>query len=157
MYGTIKTKMFSNGIVSHPYFNYLGVRQGECLSPILFSMYLNDLDEYLSSPKVGITVGHFRLLLLLYADDVVFADSREELQDEIDKLCEYCKRWKLRLNTSKSKVVVFKYGNPRTVHKWKYGDEEIQNVFTIPYLGVTFSSNGLFTQAQCKLADQANK
>ena len=158
MYSTIKTKVFSNGIVSDPYFSYLGVRQGECLSPFLFSMYLNDLEEYLSSPNAGITVGHFRLLLLLYADDVVvFADNREELQDEIDKLCEYCKRWKLRLNTSKSKVVVFKRGNSRTVHTWKYGNEEIQNIFTIPYLGVTFSSNGLFTQAQCKLADQANK
>ena len=113
---------------------------------------------YLSSPNAGITVGHFRLLLLLYADDVVvFADSREELQDELHKLCEYCKRWNLRLDISKSKVVVFKKGNSRAVYTLKYGDEEIQNILTIPYLGVKFTSNGLFTQAQCKLADQANK
>ena len=132
MYSTIKIKVFSNGIVSDPYFSYLEVRQGECLSPFLFSMYSNDLEEYLSSPNTGITVGQFRLLLLLYVDDaVVFADSREELQDEIDKLCGYCKRWKLRFNTLKSKLFVFKKGNSRAVHTWKYGDEEIQNIFTI--------------------------
>ena len=43
-------------------------------------MHLNDLEEYLSSSSAGLTVGHFRLLLLLYAGDVVlFANNRGEL------------------------------------------------------------------------------
>ena len=65
MYSSMKTKVFSNGIISDPFLSYLGVRQGECLSPLLFSMYINDLENCLSSPNAGITIGHVRLLLLL--------------------------------------------------------------------------------------------
>ena len=31
----------------------VGVRQGENLSPLLFSLYLNDLEEFLASKRVG--------------------------------------------------------------------------------------------------------
>ena len=43
------------------------MRQGECLSPLLFSMYVNDLEEKLAGGEVGM----LKLLLLLYADDIV--------------------------------------------------------------------------------------
>ena len=88
------------------------MRQGECLSPYLFSLYINDLKQHLNVPGAGVSVGFIKLLLLLYADDVViFAESSEILQVEIDKLYEYCDKWKLRLNTEKSKTIVFRKGN----------------------------------------------
>jgi hypothetical protein len=73
-------------------------------------------------------------------------------------LYEYCHKWKLRLNTSKSKILVFRKrkANNRN-EKWTFGNVEIESVEHIPYLGLLFSSNGLFTKAQCKLADQAKK
>ena len=55
------------------------------------------------------------------------------------------------------KIVVFRKGTARTHFSCKFGNDDIQMVSSIPYLGILFSSNGLFTQAQCKLADQANK
>jgi hypothetical protein len=119
-------------------------------------MYINDLEQHLSDSQNGITICHVRLLLLLYADDVVvFANSASELQCQMDKLYQYCNKWKLRLNTSKSKIVVFRKRKLNEVENWHFGNSEIEVEQNIPYLGILFSSNGLFTQAQCKLADQA--
>ena len=72
------------------------MRQGERLSPFLFTLYINDLEQHLSVPGAGVSIGFIKRLLLLYADDVgIFAESSEMLQ--IDKLCKYCEKWKLRL------------------------------------------------------------
>ena len=63
------------------FFSNLGVRQGECLSPFLFSMYLNDLEAtiILNGAK-GTDIGMLKLFLLLYADDIVlFANFAIEL------------------------------------------------------------------------------
>ena len=54
----------------------------------------------------------------LYADDIVFfANTPEELQPGLDLLTdlltEYCKRWKLTINVSKTKVLVFRKGSIR--------------------------------------------
>ena len=75
----------------------------------------------------------------------------------MDKLFNCCNKWKLKLNTTKSKIVVFRKGNVAPRQSWKFGNDDIEAVNSLSYLGVLFSSNGLFTQAQCKLADQANK
>ena len=46
MYKDIKSKVVVNGISSEMFECNIGVRQGENLSPFLFSLYLNDLEEY---------------------------------------------------------------------------------------------------------------
>ena len=75
-------------------------------------MYLNDLEEtiILNGAK-GIDIGMLKLFLLLYADDIVlFANSATELQNSIYILETYCRRWRLTVNTTKTKVLVFKKG-----------------------------------------------
>ena len=60
-----------NNELSNDFDSYLGVRQGESLSPFLFSMYLNDIeDEFYLHGLEGINVGTIKLFLLLYADDM---------------------------------------------------------------------------------------
>ena len=79
------------------------VRQGENLSPILFAMYLDDLESTLS--------GNCKGLLLLYADDtVLMAESADDLQTALDNMAEYCKYWQLQVNTAKTKIVIFSRG-----------------------------------------------
>ena len=46
--------------------------------------------------------------MLLYADDaVLFADSKVELQNALNQLSIYCNKWKLILNTDKTKIIVY--------------------------------------------------
>jgi hypothetical protein len=158
MYRHVKSKVFMNGAKSEAFRVNLGVRQGECLSPFLFAMYVNDLEKDIEVAAAGITINHLKLFLLLYADDaVIFAETAALLQKAIDQLLNYCSTWKLKLNTDKSKVLVFKRGRDVKHERWFYGDNEIQKTNQIKYLGIMFTANGQFNLAQKTLADQANK
>ena len=112
MYRNIKSKLKFNNTLSEEVSYYVGVRQGEPLSPFLFSMYINDLEgELMQNDIDGIDIGMLKLYLLLYADDIViFSMSSEGLQKGLDVLCDYCQRWKLTVNTDKTKVMVFLEG-----------------------------------------------
>jgi len=67
------------------------------LSPILFSLYLNDLENYLltnGSPFLEINNNeldvYLKLIVLLYADDtVVFASSEETMLQSLELLANF--------------------------------------------------------------------
>ena len=52
MYKGIKSKICINGFSSDLFTCNVGVRQGESLSPFLFSLYINDLEDYLLDKNV---------------------------------------------------------------------------------------------------------
>ena len=116
------------------------------------------MEERLSEDNDSIKIEDVKLVLLFYADDLVlFSDTPEGLQSQIEKLSIYCQRWKLSLNSNKSRIVVFKKGNRPLNFVWHFGDIELQVTNQIPYLSIIFSSNGSFHKAQSKLATQASK
>ena len=62
---------------------------------------------------------YVKLFTILYADDtVLLAESAEELQSELNYLYEYCEKWNLKVNTNKSKVIVFFKGE--VTYKFKF-------------------------------------
>lgn len=109
-YEQVKSNVKFENVLSSDFECFLGVRQGECLSPFLFSMYVNDLEEELRLNGLdGIDIGTLKLFLLLYADDItLFAETAEGLQNGINVLNAYCNRWKLQISIVKTKVVVFR-------------------------------------------------
>jgi len=58
----------------------LGIRQYESVSPFLFSICLNDIEDvFMNKGLAGIDVKFFKIFLILYADAiVVFDESNDE-------------------------------------------------------------------------------
>ena len=117
-----------------------GVKQGDNLSPTLFSIFINDLVEEVNSLGLGVNIGDSTLSLLLYADDIVLlASSETDMQCMLDKVHEWCKRWRVLINTEKSKVMHFRPSrSKRSEFQFKFGDNLLQITDTYKYLGVTF-------------------
>lgn len=155
MYENVKSCVALNGEMSELFSCQVGLREGECLSPILFSFYLNDLNDYLlSSSNGGININYdvndivhyFHMFLLMYADDIVlFADSKSKLQNLLNCYADYCERWELVINTSKTKVMIF--GNKRGSPNFYIRDTAIEIVTSFKYLGITFTKNGRLINA----------
>ena len=126
------------------FFNYeKGVRQGCPLSPLLFNLYINDLIDAIN--KTSLTDIYLnennKINALLYADDLVLiSESKEGLQKQIDTLHNYCKKWKLKINTKKTKSMVFNRGNKIINADFKVGDTHIEKVKTFTYLGFAISA-----------------
>ena len=150
----------------------VGVRQGDCLSPILFAVYLNDLKSYLQDRTSGL--GDFftdtsnvftdadtfaKLFLFLYADDTVLLEETPlGLQRSLDALGAYCCKWHLKVNTTKTKIVIFSRGKVRIHPDFCLSNEKIEVVSDYKYLGVIFNYNGKFSKTiveQSKRASQA--
>lgn len=117
-YGT-KSRICINGCNSDFFICTSGVRQVENMSPFLFALCLNDLENYFFNNNVlgltSISDGletklnvFLKLFLLLYADDtILMSESKNDLQYQLDCFFQYCKDWKLTVNFDKTKVVVF--------------------------------------------------
>ena len=82
MYSVVKSRVKYDNKLGTEFACSLGVRQGECLSPMLFSLFLNDLEEtFATEGYEGLTIDTFKIFMLLYADDIViFSKNAEELQ-----------------------------------------------------------------------------
>ena len=91
IYANVKSRVKYGTELSSEFECYLGVRQGESLSPFLFSMYLNDIEnEFYNRGINGINIGNVKLFLLLYADDItIFSETPEGLQEGLNLLREY--------------------------------------------------------------------
>ena len=138
-YENTTSKIFYSNTFSESFNVDLGVQQGCILSPILFAMYLNDLNDVLPG---GVAVDNIHIKVLLYADDIVIlSDSSFQLQDMINVLFNYCQMWNLKVNMDKSKVLVFRNG-PRIPHNLKcnFGEDSI-DIVNSKYLGMELTYN----------------
>ena len=115
-----------------------GVRQGDNLSPTLFSLFLNDLAVELKSLNSGVKVGNTGICILLYADDIVLlSDSEEKLQALLNHLNTWCNKWQLVINSDKSKIVHFrKRVREQSSFEFKVGSQQLHIVNEYKYLGV---------------------
>lgn len=157
MYTEAKSRVWYKGAAYGEFSSYLGVRQGESLSPFLFSLYVNDLKVTLEQKGVnGVTVGDLKMCLLLYADDsILISNTREDLQESLDYVYDYCQRWRLYVNVAKTNVLVFRRGGQLSqLDVFFYGDVILEIVESFNYLGVTVSASGKFLCAQQNLADR---
>lgn len=88
----------------------IGVKRGCPLSPTLFGIYINKLEECLETAGYkGIELTGIIITLLLYVDDIVLlARSHDDLDKQLKILHVYYSKMGMTVNTDKTKVVIIK-------------------------------------------------
>ena len=87
-----------------------------------------------------------------------FGKSPQELQNNLNSLKSYCDTWGLKVNTTKTKIMVFrKRGGLRENEQWTYENENIEIVNDFNYLGTVFNYTGSFSLNQEYLSGKAIK
>ena len=157
IYSSSVSKIKLNGKLSPSFDVTSGVKQGDIISPILFSMYLNDLATGVKGLNCGIDINGYNCSILLYADDIVLISPDEKsLQKMLDYIRKWCNKWRMGINTEKTQVVHFRRKNtPQTAFCFTFGDSLLEIVPFYKYLGVIFDENLNFDKTSSVLADAA--
>ena len=109
IYETVESCVKIKGDFTEWFATETGVRQGCVLSPLLYAIFINGLVREINALNLGIDINEKgqKLSTLLYADDIVLiTDSRPKLQQMLDSVANYAKKWRFELNPKKSEVVV---------------------------------------------------
>ena len=88
----------------------------------------------------------------MYADDtVLLAESSEGLHKYLYTLNEYCNNFDFKINTSKTKILIFSRGKLKNIPSFKFADMKLDVVNDYNYLGVTFNFIAKFNVAKQSL------
>ncbi len=122
-----------------------GVPQGSILGPLLFIVFINDLD--LAAPMLDV--------IKKFADDtklghkVATAEQRAQLQEALDGLFNWAATWGMQFNVKKCKVMHCGHSNPRT--PYTMGNEQLSTTEEERDVGVAVMAT-LKSSAQCAKA-----
>ena len=157
MYNVVKSCVRYKSSLSGFVNSQNGLKQGDPSSPLMFMMFINDIIDNINTNLENIfTLQDMQLFMLLYADDaVVFSTSRESLQSMLNDIELYCGTWGLKINTSKTKVMIFEKGRPTTCDLY-LNNVKLEVVNSFKYLGVHIFKNGHWLRMQKRLAQHAN-
>ena len=135
-----------NGKVSKELITKCGVPQGSVLGPLLFILYINDLEEYLVDSRIG-----------LYADDTALYCSGKSivnimltLQDEMGIVGHWLRANRLSLNIKKTKFIILG-------HRIELFGEQIERENELKYLWVILDHHLSFNQHIEYLGEKATQ
>ena len=136
-----------------------GVRQGDSISSTLFILFLNDLLQALINTARGVKFGEKMVTCLAYADDLaILAENEDDLEYLLDFLCTWCIKWRVRINSDKTKIIQFrKRGQSQTHHEFRICGNVIGFVNTYKYLGVMLDAHLSFTTHAHMLSQSAER
>ena len=87
-----------------------GVKQGDVCSPVLFSLFINELALdiiYNGRHRVSLSNDFVQLVILLFADDMILlSETVIGLQTQLNNLFSAASRLQLKVNMNKSNIVV---------------------------------------------------
>lgn len=132
-------RVFYNGSLSESNTVNLGVPQGSCLGPLLFSLYINDLPLVLNKARMQ-----------MYADDTTIYTSAETvsnlsnmLKEELKSVTNWIKDNQLILNIPKTKMIII--GSKTSLREepnitLNIERETIEQVKEVKLLGITIDN-----------------
>ena len=120
-----------------------GVPQGSILGPLLFKLFINDIESFISFSSI-----------ILYADDTVLliGDSNvsslvAKVNSDLSSIASYCFNNQLCLNASKSSVVIFNNPNHHDfTDAFKINKDSLPIVEDVKYLGYYIDQKLSFKQ-----------
>ena len=110
-----------------------GVPQGSVLGPILFLIYINDLDDSITSNVLKF-VDDTKLFRKVNTDG-----DKQHLQNDLDRLVKWSEKWQMLLNFGKYKCLHAEQGNLDV--KYKMGATVMGTTVKENDLGVTISAD----------------
>ena len=128
-----------------------GVPQGSVLGPCLFLFYINDIPYGLKST------------CRLFADDTIVYltvksnSDAEELQDDLNKLAQWEKKWSMEFHPDKCNVLSITRNKTPVVYDYRLHGHTLQHVSSAKYLGVTFNSKLTWGEHIDNMTQKANK
>ena len=130
----------------------IGLKQGECSSPLLFSFFINELATTVKekgTQGVQFVQGMAEVFLLLFADDVALVSlTPGGLQNQLNNLKAEADQLKLEVNLAKTSIIVFRKGGHLSRHeRWTYGGVELEVVNSYKYLDIALTTKLSTTQA----------
>jgi hypothetical protein len=140
-----------------------GVKQGDPLSPLLFDFFIDEFEQWLHNqlPGAGVPLGPRLLQMLLYADHLVLlASSPQQLQQQLDRLHQFCIEKGMEVNIAKTEVVVFRHSKSLDggeAWRWQYDGQPIIRASEFKYLGVVFHETEGVSVAITSLATAARR
>ena len=120
-------------------------------------LFVNDMIDCIKSNINYIfTIDELKPFIILFADDqVVFAKSAHALQLLLNDIENYCRTWGIKINTNKTKVMIFEKGR-RTTHEFFIYNMAIEVVDSFKYLGITLFKNGNWYRSQKYISQHAS-
>lgn len=139
-----------DGIYSDTIIVSSGVPQGSILGPFLFSLFINDITNVISTGSK----------ITLFADDakiwstIINQNDCVKLQYSLNNLFKWSCRWGLTFNTNKCYVMSFKN---KLATNYNMNNQELLNVNEITDLGVIITSDMKWTQHVKSITGKAMK
>jgi hypothetical protein len=132
----------SNNVLSTTRNISAGTPQGGVLSPLIYIIYVNDLEKYTEHEKVT----HSQ-----FADDInsLVTDNRvarlfHRSQRILNKINQFCIDWRIKMNGNKTTALPFGFAKNRHLPPLYFAGSEIQYVSHARLLGVHYDTNMRF-------------
>ena len=162
MYCVVKARVRCGRGVTDLFLCPKGLKQGEITSPLLFSLFINEVAvEIMRSGKHGVQLfpDLLEIFILLFADDIaVLSDTPRGLQTQLDILASNANALDLSVNLEKSNIIVFRNGGFLASNEhWTFNGNEVSVVNAYKYLRLYFSTRLSFSRAFEDLAARGRK
>ena len=142
-YTNMRSRVMANNLLSQWIPIEQGTRQDSLLSPLLYSVHINDLIIRLCESRVGLKIGDRYFTAPTKADDLLLLCTTSNGLLTLLRICwQYSCLWRMIYNALKCVIMIY---NERrrietSIRSWKFGDTAIHEVRQHKHLGVIQSN-----------------